>query len=375
MFLEATTIAGAVKPVLEFAREAAENKSGLAINPVLVLYVRARQENRLLELIQDKDISIEVISERRAFDLRVIPQLRKLARGFQPDIIWTNNTKSHFLIFLSGLHRAGKWIAFHHGYTKEAWRTKVYDELDRFSLPRAERVVTVCNDFARQLQQKGVSADRIRVVRNPLRPSLLVTEEEKNHLRAQFGLQNASVLLSVGRLSREKGHADLLQTMERLRETTGDSFHSRLLIVGDGPERRNLQLLCTKLKLQDCVTFTGHQADVQSYYAIADIFVLPSHSEGSPNVLLEAMGAGLPIVATAVGGLPEILSHEVNALLVSKQDPEQMAAAIARLLNDPPLGERLADAGRGLVVQHSPLAYFRSVVDIFNEVAGESAPK
>jgi len=375
VFLEATTIAGAVKPVLEFAREAAENKSGLAINPVLVLYVRARQENRLLELIQDKDISIEVISERRAFDLRVIPQLRKLARGFQPDIIWTNNTKSHFLIFLSGLHRAGKWIAFHHGYTKEAWRTKVYDELDRFSLPRAERVVTVCNDFARQLQQKGVSADRIRVVRNPLRPSLLVTEEEKNHLRAQFGLQNASVLLSVGRLSREKGHADLLQTMERLRETTGDSFHSRLLIVGDGPERRNLQLLCTKLKLQDCVTFTGHQADVQSYYAIADIFVLPSHSEGSPNVLLEAMGAGLPIVATAVGGLPEILSHEVNALLVSKQDPEQMAAAIARLLNDPPLGERLADAGRGLVVQHSPLAYFRSVVDIFNEVAGESAPK
>ena len=375
MFLEASTVAGAVKPVLEFAREAAENEGGRAINMVLVLYVRARQENKLLDLIRDKGISIEAISERRAFDLRVISQLQDLARTFQPDIVWTNNTKSHFLVFVSGLYKSAKWIAFHHGYTKEAWRTRVYDELDRFSLPHAERVVTVCNDFAHQLQRKGVPANRIRVVRNPIRPSSPVTEAEKNHVRDQLGLESVSVLLSVGRLSAEKGHADLLQAMKRLRDARSGNFHSRLVLVGDGPERRNLETLCAKLKLQDCVIFTGHHPDVRPYYEIAHVFILPSHSEGSPNVLLEAVAAGLPIVATAVGGLPEVLSHEVNALLVPRQNPEQLAIAIARVLDDSQLRHQLADQANEMVGRHSPHAYFRSVIDIFNEVAGESGAK
>ena len=372
VFLEASTIAGAVKPVLEFAREARESTGGRELSITMVSYVRARQQSSLLDVVRAQGIPLETIAERYPFDLRVIPQLRELAGRQRPDIIWTNNTKSHFLVSLAGLHRAAKWIAFHHGYTKEAWRTRLYNEVDRLSLPRADRVVTVCHAFAQQLQSKGVPADRIRVLRNPIRVPSPVSEAEKACLRTELGLDDASVLLSVGRLSREKGHADLLRAVERMRADEGEKFHSRLIIVGDGPERPRLQALSSELKLDDAVRFTGQQADVRAYYAVANVFVLPSHSEGSPNVLLEAMAAGVPMVATAVGGVPEVLSHEVNALLVPRQDVTQLANAIRRLLNDPLLRRQFADKGAEVVAQHNPQSYFQSVVGLFEEVMSEA---
>jgi len=372
-FLEASTIAGAVKPVLEFAREAARSSNSGAVELTMVLYVRARQAGGLLDVIRAEGIPLEVVTEGHAFDLRVVPQLRAIAARLRPHIVWTNNIKSHFLVYLSGLHRTARWIAFHHGYTQEAWRTKVYNQLDRWSLRHAERVVTVCNSFARELQQKGVPANRLVVQRNPIRVSSPASEAEKIQLRAQLALpNNASVLLSIGRLSREKGHADLLRAMARMRAAEVETFRSCLLIVGDGPERRRLQALCSALQLDDVVRFTDHQADVRPYYGIAHLFVLPSHSEGSPNVLLEAMAAGVPMVATAVGGVPEVLSHEVNALLVPKQDVAQLATAIRRLLNDPQLRQQFTDKGKEVVSQHDPHSYFQSLVDIFQEVMSET---
>lgn len=371
VFLEASTVAGAVKPVLEFAREAAESRDCRPVRLTLVLFDRAGQENSLISVIRGKDISLEIISERHVFDPGVVPQLRRLARKISPDIIWTNNTKSHFLVYLSGIHRGAEWIAFHHGYTKEARRTTIYNELDRLSLPHAQRVVTVCNDFADQLRKKGVAAGRIKVLRNPIRLSPPLPPSEMTALRDQLGLTTASLLLSVGRLSLEKGHADLVRAMEMLRKAKGDSHNPHLIIVGDGPERQNLEKLCSGLGLKPWVTFTGYQSDVRPYYAIADLFVLPSHSEGSPNVLLEAIAAGLPIVATAVGGLPEVLTNEVNALLVPRQDVAQLANALERLLNDGALRQRLAENGKEILTQHDPQLYFRKVMGVFEEVIGE----
>ena len=200
VFLEANTIAGAVKPVLEFAREAAVSTVRTGIKLTMVSYVREQHGSSLIGLLKAEGIPIEVVTERQAFDLRIISQLRDLASRLHPDIIWTNNTKSHFLARLSGLDRRAEWIAFHHGYTKEAWRTRIYNEFDRCSLPHAKRVVTVCHDFARQLQRKGVPASRIRVLRNPIRVSSAISEAERTQLRTELGWNDAKVLLSVGRL-------------------------------------------------------------------------------------------------------------------------------------------------------------------------------
>lgn len=370
VFLEASTIAGAVKPVLEFARQAAAASSERAIDMTMVLFSRAGQKNNLIDAIAAENLPLKLITERHPFDIGAISQIRALAKELSPDIVWTNNTKSHFLVRMAGLHKSADWIAFHHGYTREAWRTRLYNEVDRFSLPHADRVVTVCNDFAQQLQRKGVSAARLRVIRNPIRPAPPSSELERTRARNQLGLAGARVLLSVGRLSLEKGHADLLRAFARIRKRQGPAFGSRLVIVGDGPERQNLQALSSELKLEDAVRFAGYQADVAQYYAAADVFVLPSHSEGSPNVLLEAMAAHVAVVATAVGGVPEILSDQVNALLVPKQDEEELANAIERLLNDSRLAQQLATKGKDVVAQHDPQVYFRAILGVFQEAMG-----
>jgi glycosyltransferase involved in cell wall biosynthesis len=123
------------------------------------------------------------------------------------------------------------------------------------------------------------------------------------------------------------------------------------------------------------VVFAGHTPDVRPYYAAADVLALPSHSEGSPNVLLEAMAAGLPVVATSVGGVPEIATDEENALLVPAHETAAFAHALARLLTDEGLADRLGrSAAAHAVSEFSPEAYARGLVRIYRQLlAAKSA--
>jgi glycosyltransferase involved in cell wall biosynthesis len=119
------------------------------------------------------------------------------------------------------------------------------------------------------------------------------------------------------------------------------------------------------------VTLAGHQDDVRPYYAIADVFVLPSHSEGSPNVLLEAMAAGVPVIATTAGGIPELATNGTDALLVEKRNVGGLTAAISRMLEDTALRERLSSSGQRTVFRHTPEEYYRSIASVFREVLSE----
>jgi glycosyltransferase involved in cell wall biosynthesis len=117
-----------------------------------------------------------------------------------------------------------------------------------------------------------------------------------------------------------------------------------LLLVGDGEERENLRALVQKLNLSECVSFVGRVSNekVPEYMAAADVFVLPSLSEGLPNVILEAMASGLPVVATKVRGLPEIIEDGQNGFLVEPKNPNEIAEKVCLLLEDAELRERVS---------------------------------
>ncbi len=123
------------------------------------------------------------------------------------------------------------------------------------------------------------------------------------------------------------------------------------------------------------MTLAGFQRDTKPYYAIATLVAVPSHSEGSPNVVLEAMAAGLPIVANAVGGVPEILEENVTGLMVPAGKPDAMAQAMLRILCDPELGLRLGTAARAQALSHyTPDAYRRELVGIYQNVLRSRQP-
>src|SRR6185312_14918649 len=124
-----------------------------------------------------------------------------------------------------------------------------------------------------------------------------------------------------------KGHANLLNAISLLKGGRELPKH-RFVLVGDGPEEANLRRQAAQLGIEDRIVWAGFQKNVAPYYAIATIYALPSISEGSPNVILEAMAAGLPIAATRAGGVPEILENDVTGLLVPKEDPRALAEAI-----------------------------------------------
>ena len=136
--------------------------------------------------------------------------------------------------------------------------------------------------------------------------------------------------------------------------------------LGEGRERAAIERTIQELGLQQAVELTGHVRDVRPYYRRAQVLAISSVSEGSPNVLLEAMAAGVPVVATAVGGIPEIVSHGETALLVKPCDPVSLAAALNQVLSDHGLAARLAGNARQLIAErYSPQARAQALMDLY----------
>jgi glycosyltransferase involved in cell wall biosynthesis len=152
-------------------------------------------------------------------------------------------------------------------------------------------------------------------------------------------------ILCVGALSRRKGHPVLLEAFAQLRGTLPGA---RLTLVGDGPERAALEKRTAELEIAEAVDFVGAVAHdrIAELYARADVFCLPSHAEGVPTVLMEAMAMELPVVATRIMGIPELVEHERSGLLVSPARPDELADALRRLLIDRELAERMGREGR-----------------------------
>lgn len=376
--IEATTVNAVAKNMLEFHRAARELNQTSSSLPIIetsfVTFARINSAapesaNELATAAHKLGVEVDVITESWRFDLRVIPALREVIHRRGPDIVVTHQVKSHFLIKLSRLWREYAWVAFHHGYTTTDRKMRAYNRLNRWSLPTADKVITVCEAFAHELTFEGVSQERIHVQHNAVRPERPVSAEEVEALRTQLRIgPEERIVLSVGRLSREKAHIDLLGAFKHLLEHNA-ATDSTLIIIGDGVERNRLETTAESMGIRGRVIFTGEQSDVQPYYAAADLLVLPSHSEGSPYVLLEAMAAKIPIVATAVGGVPEIVEDEESALLVPVRDIRAMAAAIVRILTDRALVSKLTtNALRRITTHHSPDTQIRSLIELYHSV-------
>ena len=357
--IEATHITGPAKNLLEFARLARPLGVTVTIAPI----TRGPASNEFIEAARGGDIPVEVIPERHVFDRRVITVLRELAVGTTPDIIQTHAVKSHFLARLGGLPLIAPWVAFHHGYTRSAARVGFYNQLDRWSLQAARKVITVSAPFRDELVQRGVSSENIEIVHNAIGEDWgRAHRSDPPGLKRSLGIaQDSPVILSVGRLSREKDHLTLLRAASRL--------NAYLVIVGEGPERMSIQRAIVQLGLQDRVMLTG-QKSAAPFYGIAQVVVLSSRSEGSPNVLLEAMASGVPVVATRVGGIPEHVEEGKSALLVGPGDAAAMSAAINSLIGpDRELARQLADRSRELVRErYSPEARVKRLVGIYKSV-------
>lgn len=189
-------------------------------------------------------------------------------------------------------------------------------------------------------ERMGVSAARLHVVSNGV-PTFTPDADARRRTRAALGIDDATfVSLYVGRLEAVKGLRTLLYAAARISHSGGRPI--RIFLAGNGSERAALEAQCRSENLTATVTFLGERSDVPELLNMADAFVMTSRTEGLPMALIEAMAAGLPCVATAVGGIPPVLS-EGAGILVPPENPEAVAEALVRLAGDEPMRRQLAE--------------------------------
>jgi glycosyltransferase involved in cell wall biosynthesis len=284
------------------------------------------------------------------WDLRAVWRVRQLIRSLRADLVHTHLLRAD----LYG-GAAARWAGvpavstvYAIGAFARARRRLSDPLLDAASAALPTHVIAVSEAVRRDcIERLRMNPRRVTVIHTGIEPPARIEPGEAEHCRAEWNVSvDAPLVLTLARLSYEKGVDTLIDAATILHEGRPQA---RFVVLGDGPDRSELQRRIDERRATSVVMLAGFRQDVWPALAASDIVCLPSKSEGMPNVLLEAMAMGRPVVATAVGGIPEAVIDGQTGLLVAPADPRGLADALRRLIDDRELARRLGEAGRATV--------------------------
>ncbi len=242
--------------------------------------------------------------------------------------------------------------------------------LQRRLAPWTTRALVVSQAVGRfAIETFAIPPERVRVLYNGIVVEDFARANDpgiRQRVRRELGIAaDEPVVGIIGRILPVKNHPGLLRAMTQVRQRLPGA---RLLIVGDGPDRAACERLTDELGLRDAVSFAGQRDDVPAMLAAMDVVAMPSHHEGYPYAVLEALAAGRPVVATAVGGLPEMIDSGRNGLLVPAGDTDALADALAKALTPGTLRDRLTAEARASGQQHHVDRHVRELEEVYLRV-------
>jgi glycosyltransferase involved in cell wall biosynthesis len=277
--------------------------------------------------------------------------------GFRPDVVDGGVARRRVPV-----------VSTVHGFTGVDWKTRLYERLQARALRRFDAVVAVSEPIARGLLMAGIHAARLSVIRNAWLPAVQPLDRPSAEDLLGIADLGRPRVGWVGRLSPEKAPSALLDALARPR-----CRHVSAVLVGDGPERPAVEARIDHLGLRDRVRLVGMVPDAQRALAAFDALVLSSRTEGTPMVLFEAMGACLPVVATRVGGIPDVVS-EREAVLVDPGMTDALADAIAHALGDAERARDRARAARArLEAEFGGGPWLRAYAGLYERLDGATA--
>ena len=282
-------------------------------------------------------------------DARAVFQLARLLKKERVDILHAHGSKAGLVGRLAALW-AGTPVVFftvHNSIFYAEWpayKKRVFAFAEKVLARRTHRIITVSEALRRELiDREGLKAEQVVVVYNGIEPNEYRVAESRAALRRRLGLPvEGPVVGAVARLAPQKGLRYLIEAAALFSPEERPAF----VVVGNGPLRAELEALAEKNGVGGCFVFTGARDDIPLILKAIDLIVLPSVTEGLPLILLEAMAAALPVVATAVGGVPEAVVDGETGLLVPSRDPGALAQGMAALLKEPERVQRMGLAGK-----------------------------
>ena len=340
-------VCGPGKTILETATAATHGEFHHVVG---LLLLDSERSNDYLTAAVGRGVDTVPIRAATRFDPRIIATIIRVVKERRVDIIHSHDYKSDLLAWVASRFHRVPVMTTVHGWIWNNVRYRVYWRAAQTVLPRFDLVVAVSGQTRAAVLACGVKEEKLALIHNAI-----VAENydprttPRGTVRERYGIpDDAKVVGCVGRLSAEKGQRDLLAAAaEVLRTHPGCWF----LFVGDGPDRESLKSEVAAAGLAGRVVFTGHLQDVRPVFRDMDVLALPSHTEGFPNVILEALCMETPVLATDVGGVREIVVHRQTGLILPPHSPDRLAAGLRELLDDDVWAASLAAAGKAMVMR------------------------
>ncbi|MDR4477169.1 MAG: glycosyltransferase family 4 protein [Nitrospira sp.] len=310
-------------------------------------------EGRLADELRKLPLSLAVIPESQHGPVALASGLARVFRQFRPDVVHTHKYKDSILGSIVARYTGVPHVVrVVHGMPEPFQglrnvKMSAYMIADRFVTRRlVDKVIAVSSEIE-QVLGRLYGQGRLVCIHNGIDLEAVRVTTQRADKRKEWGVDGKAILIgTVGRLAPVKGHAVLLEAFRILSQ-----FHPNvvLIFVGDGPLRVELEAEANRMGLGRTVIFSGHQEQSYDFINMMDVFVLPSLHEGIPMVLLEALALRRPVVASRVGGIPEVLAHSYSGVLVSPNNPEELATAIQSLIENPSKAVAFGSSGRSQV--------------------------
>lgn len=314
---------------------------------VLASFCEKNGENELLDRAKSADIKTCEIRMTHALDFRALMILLKKLKRENIDLLCVHGYKSVIMGWYARKKLGIPVLVFSRGYTAEDRKVAFYEWLERQFLSKLDGIISVSKGQQKKLHAFGVKARKEWIVYNaveiPEQSLNDLSQSSRNDVCSRLGVSpEKKLVVTAGRLSMEKGHRYLVEAIAKM----GDKAKGiNFVFCGSGPEQESLQEQSRKLGVGDKCYFVGFRRDIPDIFRVMDLFVLPSLTEGLPNVILEAFACKKPVISTCVGGVPELVTNDKNGLLIEACNPGALAIAMEKCIQSEELLHDLGESG------------------------------
>lgn len=330
-------------------------------------------EDAVAASAREENIPLVVIPMKNIFDLRAVEKLKDYIRERQPDLVHTHGVRANFIGRLGGKAAGVPVVTTVHSSIYQDYSTPLkkllYHRIEKLTRKYTYRFIAVAGSLKKELEGDGISGEKIDVVYNGISPDF-VKEIQGPSLKEELGVpEETPVIITIGRMEPVKNQEMFLKVCAFLKER-GRAFHG--VIVGDGPLSGSLKSSAATLGLEGRVSFLGFRKDIFRLLSGSDIFLLTSRMEGLPITLLEAMAAGIPVLVTNVGGMPEVMRLAKNGWTFEEGNVKECGEKVTVLLENPGLRRQMASLGQAALGKYfSHQAFMANTVAVYERVLGE----
>lgn len=320
---------------------------------VTVVLILPNRNSVFLEKVKELGLPCYHLISNSKFDLSGVFKLRDFLKENKCDLVHSHKYKPDILSLIACRMLGIPVVTTVHGWCSEDLKARIYEKIQAFSWRYFNRVICVSESYKQKVLQWGVSEAKVTVIHNGIMADDYTIKEIESKrisfLKRHNIPTNHFTVGIIGRLSIEKGHRYFLEAAQKvLKQESNLSF----IIVGDGSERSRIRELIDRLGLNGRIHMIGYIQDMKEIYAALDTVVIASLREGLPIVLLEAMLCEKPVIATNVGGIPEVIRNNEDGLLVPSEDSLSIAYALITLIRSVQERRRIGCAARRRVLEH-----------------------